>query len=94
MPSAPQSSNEQEQEEENEEENEDGSPEDEDDSEEEEDDSDAPESPKVELPDRATRGNRMGQVLAFSTVCQVDSFKAGGIGFSSRIQVSTAAPAA
>ena len=67
MPSAPQSSNEQEQEEEQEEEQEDESAEEEDDSEEEEDDSDAPEEPKVELPDRATRGNRMGQVLCLLT---------------------------
>ena len=70
MLSEPQSSNEQEHEDESEQENEDKSAEDEEDSDEEEDDSDAPEEPKVELPDRATRGNRMGQVHCLSTIQQ------------------------
>ena len=73
MPSEPQSSKEQEREVEDGDENEDESAEEEEDSEEEEEDSDAPEEPKVELPDRATRGNRMGQVLCLFTLSEVDT---------------------
>jgi len=68
----PQDSNAKEEEEAEEEEDQDGEVEGEDseeaesgddeDNEDEDEDSDAPESPKVELPDRATRGNRLGQV--------------------------------
>ncbi|KAK9842518.1 hypothetical protein WJX81_004063 [Elliptochloris bilobata] len=62
--SEPQSSGEREDGEENEEDNEEDSEGDTGEEEEgEEDESDAPESPKFELPDRATRGNRLGQLM-------------------------------